>query len=161
MLTMIIDPPPHFLVRLATTSDEALLATLAARLADFDLPAWRTGAEIASADHGAMMRSIRASSSDDEVLIAERANVPVGCLHMLTTTDFFGRRHAHVSVLAITKDAEGSGVGRRLMAHAETWARQRGVSLLTLNVFDANARARRLYERLGFTPETIKYAKPL
>jgi RimJ/RimL family protein N-acetyltransferase len=32
---------------------------------------------------------------------------------------------------------------------------------LTLNVFDANARARRFYERAGFTPEVVKYVKPL
>jgi RimJ/RimL family protein N-acetyltransferase len=33
--------------------------------------------------------------------------------------------------------------------------------VLTLNVFVANARARAVYERAGFTPDTMRYAKPL
>jgi ribosomal protein S18 acetylase RimI-like enzyme len=82
-------------------------------------------------------------------------------LHMLTTTDFFGRAHAHISVIATSESAQGTGVGRALMAHAEAWARARGMALLTLNVFDGNTRARRLYERAGFAPETVKYAKQL
>ena len=36
-----------------------------------------------------------------------------------------------------------------------------GQSLLTLNVFAANERARRFYERAGLAPEMLKYAKPL
>jgi RimJ/RimL family protein N-acetyltransferase len=35
------------------------------------------------------------------------------------------------------------------------------MSLLTLNVFDGNTRARRFYESAGFAPETLKYAKEL
>ena len=37
----------------------------------------------------------------------------------------------------------------------------RGVSLLTLNVFAGNARARRVYERAGFVSELLRYTKPL
>ena len=92
---------------------------------------------------------------------AERAGVAVGCLHILTTTDFFGTRHAHVSVVATTAAAEGSGVGRALIEHAEDWARRRGHALITLNVFAANDRARRFYERAGFTAEMVKYVKAL
>ena len=73
------------------------------------------------------------------------------------TTDFFGTRHAHISVIATTEAAEGSGVGRALLAHAEAWARERGLTLLTLNVFASNARARRFYEKAGWAPEMLKY----
>ena len=34
--------------------------------------------------------------------------------HILETTDFFGLRHGHVSVLATTAAAEGTGIGRAL-----------------------------------------------
>jgi ribosomal protein S18 acetylase RimI-like enzyme len=146
-------------IRIATPRDRAAIESLAARLADFDLPAWRTPGEIAEADARAMMASIRAGSPDDEVLIAQRNSEPVGCLHMQTTTDFFGRRHAHISVIATSASAEGTGVGRALMSVAESWTRRRGLSFLTLNVFAGNARARRFYERAGFEPETLRYAK--
>src|SRR5690606_29159690 len=63
-----------------------------------------------------------------------------------------------ISVIATTGAAEGTGVGRALMAHAETRARERGLSLLTLNVFATNARARRFYERAGYAVEMVKSA---
>ncbi|MGE5602567.1 MAG: GNAT family N-acetyltransferase [Nitrososphaerales archaeon] len=148
-------------IRAATCDDDPFLVQLAARLADFDLPAWRTGQEIASADARAMLAAVRARQRDDEVFVAERDGTPVGCLHVVAATDFFGRRHAHISVLATIAAAEGSGIGRALMAHAEDWARARGYSLITLNVFAANTRARRFYEGTGFSPEVLKYAKPL
>lgn len=108
-----------------------------------------------------MMDAVVAGGRDNEVFVAERHGEAVGCLHMLTTTDFFGRRHAHVSVIATSEKAEGTGVGRALLDRAEAWSRDRGMTLLTLNVFDANTHARRFYERAGFAPETLKYAKEL
>ena len=107
------------------------------------------------------MASVRAGAEDNQVLIAEHKGVALGCLHVLATRDFFGTAHAHVSVIATTVEAEGIGVGRALLEHAETWARRRGHTLLTLNVFAANDRARRFYERAGWTPEMLMYAKPL
>ena len=64
-------------------------------------------------------------------------------------------------MIATTAAAEGSGVGRALMAHAEEWTRHRDLPLLTLNVFASNTRARRFYEKAGFDPEFLKYAKPM
>jgi ribosomal protein S18 acetylase RimI-like enzyme len=148
-------------VRLASRGDEATVSQLAARLADFGLPRWRVPEEISSADARAMSNAITAAGADDQVFIAERHGQAVGCLHVLAATDFFGRRHAHISVIAVTAVAEGTGVGNVLVAHAEKWAQGRGFTLVTLNVFAENARARRLYERHGFVPEIVKYAKPI
>ena len=148
-------------IRAATAADEVVLVELAGRLTAFALPPWRKAEEIATADAREMVEAVRAPSPESDVFVAERGGVPVGCLHVLATTDFFGTRHAHISVLATTVAAEGSGVGRALAEHAEAWARRRGHSLLTLNVFAANERARRFYDRAGFVPEMLKYAKPL
>jgi GNAT superfamily N-acetyltransferase len=148
-------------IRPATEADEAVLIDLAARLTAFDLPPWRKPGDVATADARGMMDAVGAAAPDNEVLIADRAGAPVGCLHILATTDFFGTRHAHISVIATTEAAEGSGVGRTLLQHAEEWARRRGLSLLTLSVFAANDRARRFYEQAGWSPEMMKYVKPL
>jgi ribosomal protein S18 acetylase RimI-like enzyme len=148
-------------IRAARPADEAALRSLALRLSAFPLPPWRRAEDIATADARDMIAAVRDDSPDNEVWIAERSGVVVGCLHVLLTTDFFGTRHAHISVIATTEAAEGSGAGRALLAHAEQWARERGQSLLTLNVFAANERARCFYERAGLAPEMLKYAKPL
>lgn len=148
-------------IRPATPADEAALTAFAWRLTTFDLPPWRQASDIALADAKEMMSAVRAGSRENEVLIAERSGIPVGCLHILADRDFFGTLHAHISVIATTSEAEGSGVGRALLDHAEAWARARGHELLTLNVFAANGRARRFYERAGWSPEMLRYAKPL
>jgi ribosomal protein S18 acetylase RimI-like enzyme len=148
-------------IRRAAEPDEPALLRLADRLADFDLPGWRNPARVIDADARAMLVSLRDNRADDDVFVAVRAGEAVGCLHILAATDFFGLRHAHVSVIATSASAEGSGVGSALMAHAEGWARSRGLPLLTLNVFAGNSRARRFYERAGMNVEFVKYAKPI
>ena len=130
-------------------------------MADFELPPWRTSAEVTGADGDAMVDAVGAMDPDSEVFIAEHDGSVDGCLHMVVAQDFFGRRHAHISVIVTSEAAEGTGVGRALMAYAEGWAKQRALTLLTLNVFAGNARARRFYERAGFIPEAVKYARAL
>jgi GNAT superfamily N-acetyltransferase len=148
-------------MRVAGVADEAVLTELAWRLTAFELPPWRKPEDIATADAREMIAAVRVAAPDNEVWVAERAGRVAGCLHILATTDFFGRRHAHISVIATTEAAEGTGVGRALLAHAEAWARERDLLLLTLNVFASNSRARRFYEKAGWAPEMIGYVKPL
>jgi GNAT superfamily N-acetyltransferase len=148
-------------IRPATDQDGTALTSLAWRLTAFTLPPWRKPGDIAEADAREMMEAIRQGSPSNEVFIAERDGAIAGCLHMVGAVDFFGMRHGHISVIAVTPESEGSGVGRALMEYAEAWTKRRGYSLLTLNVFAANARALRFYERAGFAPEIMKYSKPL
>jgi ribosomal protein S18 acetylase RimI-like enzyme len=152
---------PELILRAATAADAPVLASLAVRLAAFELPSWRAPHDISDADARAMLAAVASGDPDNAVLIAERAREAVGCLHVVAVTDFFGLRHGHVSVLATTEAAEGSGVARALMAEAERWTAGRGLPLLTLHVFAANARARRFYEIAGFEVELVKYAKPV
>jgi len=152
---------PGLTIRAATRADEAALMHLSERMANFTVPAWRSAEEITDADGRSMVSAVGLAHPDSEVFVAELEGQAAGCLHMLVSRDFFGRRHAHISVIAVSEQAEGTGVGRTLMEYAERWARDRGLRVITLNVFAANARARRLYERAGFEVELLKYAKPL
>src|SRR3546814_17417461 len=49
----------------------------------------------------------------------------------------------------------GCGIGSRLVAALEAWARDRGKTRLSLRVMGHNLRARGLYERLGFRVEAV------
>ena len=148
-------------IRAATADDERSLLALSERMANFAVPSWRSAEEITQADGRSMVAAIALAHPDSDVFIAERDGEVAGCLHMLVARDFFGRRHAHISVIAVSEKAEGTGTGRLLMDYAEQWARSRELPIITLNVFASNARARRLYERAGFEVELLKYAKPL
>jgi GNAT superfamily N-acetyltransferase len=51
----------------------------------------------------------------------------------------------------VSPAARGRGVGDRLIAAIEQWARQAGAGVLKLAVTESNANARALYLRSGFT----------
>lgn len=64
---------------------------------------------------------------------------------------FAARPLVNIHDLHVRPEAQGQGVGRRLMDAVEAEARARGCCKLTLEVQENNPRARALYERLGFT----------
>ena len=149
-------------IRLATPADREFVLALADRLAAFDRPSWRTADEIAEGDRRALVDAFERPVEGTELFVAELDAAAAGTLLMLTLEDYFTQeKHGHVSVLAVTKAAEGRGVGSALMAHAEGWTRARGYRRLTLGVFETNRRAQALYERVGFVPEIRNYVKIL
>jgi ribosomal protein S18 acetylase RimI-like enzyme len=149
-------------IRSATPADRDFVLGLAERLADFERPPWRTRQEIAEGDRRALAQAFDDPQEDTALFVAELDGRPAGCLLMWTLEDYFSQQmHAHISVLAVTAEAEGHGVGRALMAHAESWARESGRRCLTLSVFEGNRRAQALYERVGFASEMRRYVKPL
>jgi len=116
------------------------------------------GAVTASIDEG-----LSAPAADQTVLVAEgAAEERLGFVHLHGAPDFHtGERHGHVSDIVVAPGAEGHGVGAALMAAAEDWARGHGFRLLSLHVFGGNARARALYERLGYRLDIVKMIKTL
>ena len=150
-------------IRPATIDDAAWILPLSARLHDFGPPTWRPREEMDAAVAAAIEAALRAPEDGQVVLVAQgESGEPLGFVHVHSAVDYFTHEtHSHVSDLAITREAEGRGVGGALMNAAESWAIARGHRLLTLNVFDANQRARRLYDRLGYSPDTTKLVKVL
>jgi ribosomal protein S18 acetylase RimI-like enzyme len=150
-------------LRPAGLADEPAIHRLAAELGAFPVPAWRTPSEIATADHAILRQALQSPRTDTLVLLAEGApGEPLGVLFVSTRADYFtGRPHAHVEVVALDRAAQGRGLGYRLMAEAERWARERGYNAITLNVFAGNRRALALYERLGYQTETLHLWKSL
>lgn len=149
-------------IRLAVAADRAYLVAATERLADFPVPPWRTAAQIAEADRRILLAALDRPDDGALVLVAEQNATPVGCLFATTESDYFdGAAVAHIEVVVVSKSAQGHGVGKLLMAEAESWARARGYRRMTLNAFRANAHARAVYEHLGYAPEIVKYLKEL
>jgi GNAT superfamily N-acetyltransferase len=151
------------LIRTADARDREWILPLSARLHDFGPPPWRHRAEMDEAVARAIGVALDSPGGDAAVFAAEDADRrPLGFVHVHTARDFFtGEEHGHVSDIVVAAGAEGRGVGRALMAAGERWSRARGHRLLSLNVFEANTRARSLYERLGFASDTMKLVKVL
>lgn len=66
----------------------------------------------------------------------------------------------HIECLAVSARARGKGIGTRLLAAVELWAREGGYRQVGLEVVDTNPLARRLYEREGFVARR-EYRFPL
>ena len=64
---------------------------------------------------------------------------------------------AWVEELMVAASARRSGVGRALMAAAETWARRRGAAYIAL----ATRRAAPFYRALGYEDSAVYFKKPL
>lgn len=109
-----------------------------------------------------MRRALDALPEDAALFVAEVGNssLPVGVAYLETATDYFTHeRHGHLSILSVADQAEGLGVGRVLMENVEGWAKTQGHRFITLNVFAENGRAVRFYEKGGYAPDMIRYAK--
>ena len=143
---------------------------MSARLHDFGPPPWRPRSEMDEAVAKSIAAALEALSAPEAaasggaaVFVAEESDgTPLGFLHVHSAHDFFtGEEHGHVSDVVTARGEEGRGIGRALMEAGEAWSRERGHRLLTLNVFADNARARGLYERIGYAADTTKMVKVL
>lgn len=88
--------------------------------------------------------------------------VKVGCLWMGNAIDQCqGDRHSHIFLLYVAPEHRRQGLGRSLMQTAEAWAKKQGDRQITLQVFVNNAAALKLYNALGYCPQSITLGKSL
>ena len=89
-----------------------------------------------------------------EVLIGEvDAHVQGFVMFFHNYSTWVGRAGIHVEDLFVREAARGLGLGRRLLAAVARIAVERDCRRLDLAVLDWNP-ARKLYEHLGFTPQS-------
>jgi ribosomal protein S18 acetylase RimI-like enzyme len=96
---------------------------------------------------------------DGVALIAEEDGSPIGyaLASLVPQTPIRG----HLFDLYVSPSARNRGVGRALIAEVSDEMRSEGASHLSLDVELTNEAARRLYERLGFSPYEVLMATPI
>jgi GNAT superfamily N-acetyltransferase len=153
------------IVRGGTAADRTFVIDTARRFAAFGPPPWRSALEVVAGEVRCLDHFFDGgleTPGGPALLIAEQSGDPLGFAFLEPDVDYFSREtHGHVGMIAVTEAAEGRGAGAALMGGAEDWARSRGYAKLTLNVFEGNHRARRVYERFGYQVETLRYVKLL
>lgn len=89
---------------------------------------------------------------DAAILVAEAEGRVVGmCTVQLTISTARGGLSAGIEDVVVDQAWRGRGIGRALLAGAETWARERGAVRLALLADETNLPALDFYDRLGFT----------
>jgi ribosomal protein S18 acetylase RimI-like enzyme len=87
---------------------------------------------------------------------------PIACLWLGVAIDQLqGDRHTHVFLLYVDPNHRQRGIGSALMQHAEIWARAQGDRQIGLQVFQSNQVAFKLYQSLGYQPQSLWMVKPL
>jgi ribosomal protein S18 acetylase RimI-like enzyme len=150
---------PEIRIRSYRPGDHDQVMLLAPRLTEGIAP-WRSPADTLRAIQAAIRNSIDAFRAPGRaVFVAAVGKEVVGLVTVTERIDFSGQREAYVGWLAVRADMERRGIATKLMAAAETWAADRGLSSITLETGAANHPARSLYAALGYDEEDIRFTK--
>ncbi len=142
-------------------ADCSQVMALAPRLAEW-VASWRDPAAVLSAVHGWVRDSIEVVSQPGRaVYVAAVGDGIAGVVTVSERVHFTGQVDAYVGELAVQAGMEQGGIATQLMAAAEAWATDRGLSFLTLETGAANQPARSLYRALGYLEEDVRLTKAL
>ena len=147
------------IVRAARAEDEAFIVGLVPRFVEHGAADGHPPQTVIEGTARVLRAALHAREPGALMLIAlDAAGERAGFLYAVTEHDFFtGEPYLHVSEIAVTRS--GDGAGPRLMDAAESWARERGYRIVTLNVVDENRAATRFYERRGYSIGHHHYVK--
>lgn len=138
------------------------IVCLLPRLADFEVPAHRVATDLWHGDAELLRHWASGKRRDVTVRVAlDRYGEVQGVAAASERGDMLSHApSAHLEVLAVSAEAEGQGLGRRLLASIEQAMREKGALGMSLHVFRNNARARALYSTVGYDEEIIRCFKP-
>ncbi len=137
----------HPIIRLANSRDTCDIALLSRCEIEYGLP-WAWTPE-------AVARAIGDSNMNVAVAVSDQGLKPQTdsesqqalCGFALV---YFGRTHAHINLLAVSKNIRRRGVGRELLDWQIKSARTAGIRYLTLEVRRTNRAAQDFYRDCGF-----------
>lgn len=141
-------PAPKRAIREARPKDSAALAGLIAAL----------GYEVTEAD--VRRRLARLRNAGRPTLVATLGEAVVGCL-TLSMMEVLHRPRpvGRISMLVVSEEQRGAGIGTDLVAAAEAWFARAGCGLVEVTSNVKRSRAHAFYERLGYERTSYRFAK--
>ncbi|NNF99449.1 MAG: GNAT family N-acetyltransferase [Desulfobacteraceae bacterium] len=90
-----------------------------------------------------------------KLYIAEKKGKAVGLILMVLKSNpkdsiFARRNYIFIDEIMVTESCRGQGIGRKLMALARKWAKEKKVRIIELNTWEKSAKARQFYDTMGF-----------
>jgi ribosomal protein S18 acetylase RimI-like enzyme len=147
-------------IRPAQPADLEGMVALLPRLAEFDVPPQRNPRHLWESDELLLRRWADGQAEQCVVHVAVSDRTVVGLTLVSIGDEHLSHEpSAHLEAIAIASSVAGQGLGKRLLQNAETAARDLGALTMTLHVFAANTRARRLYDNNGYNGELHRYIK--
>jgi GNAT superfamily N-acetyltransferase len=141
---------PSFSIRFAQTSDVPELARLFGELG-YDIPSFVLAERLKAFGAAGQHALVASDLSADRLLgVATLHATPV--LHRPGPV---GR----VTALVVDASVRGRGIGRALMAAAESWAAEQGCVLMEVTSNQRRADAHKFYEGLGYERTSFRFAR--
>ncbi|MBK8159913.1 MAG: GNAT family N-acetyltransferase [Rhodospirillaceae bacterium] len=158
-----IMPTPPITLRAATSADHGALRAFDARLiAEASLPG-ATRDDFIRFQRNFTDKALADINPDSRLIVAcDAAGVVCGYIHLQPIHDeVLDQAIGYVSIIAVSENAGGQGIGRKLMQAAEDWAREMNYPAIVLDVFASNETARRFYEKAGYGEDSLRLRKEI
>lgn len=137
--------PPS--ITLASAADATVISALQHEL----------GYQMVPAETAIRLRALAATGHDPVFVLRRDAEIlGMMALHHAPSLNYPGGI-ARIMAIVVAGRARGQGLGRHLVAHAETWARDAGCDLLELTSGLPRHDAHAFYRRLGFTETSRRF----
>ncbi len=150
------------MLRDAGEMDMPFILSLSPSLAEVAKLYWHKDETVQKFQDDYIIEMLAETKVKNITLIAEKDGISLGFIHARERGDEISEEICGtVPLLAVTEQAQGTGIGKMLMEAAENWAKAQGFRLLHLEVFSANNHAKDFYQKLGFEQETLHMIKPL
>jgi GNAT superfamily N-acetyltransferase len=130
-------------ISLAAAADAEALAELAGQL----------GYPATAAQTAARLADLRARPEEHRIWVARSGDRPIGWLHAFVARYVVDDPYAEIGGLVVAEGERGHGVGARLLAEVDAWARAQGFDRIGVHSNVLRADAHRFYERAGFKLE--------
>jgi len=139
-------------IRAARASDAGEIARLTTQL----------GYDLTKGDAADRLSRILARG-DQQFLVADVCVGAVGLVHVVFADYVDAEAFVVIGGLVVDREHRRLGVGRALMNRAETWARERGCSMVRLSSSATRYAAHQFYKDVGYTSIKTQYSliKPL
>lgn len=145
-------------VRDYSPEDQTAVMALADRLT-VGVAAWRSTDSVRQAVRDWVESSLASNGETTAVFVASDGDRIVGFVCVSTSRHWSGELDAYIGELVVREDCEGRGIGRSLVATAETWARAQGLRRIRLATGAANDAALGMYESIGYFPEDVTLSR--
>lgn len=95
------------------------------------------------------------------IFVAEDDTCVVACLACELREDVLEQDPLYVCItdMVVTASRRGQGIGRRLMAAAEDFAREHGARTIAVTALSSNSSAQSIYRRLGFQEGAVTFER--
>ncbi len=140
-------------VRLATAADELEVCRLWAMLLKFYNK---------QASPEVLQRSYRYVINHPQkvlifIILIEGVVTGTASLHLGHYSTWHDHWYGHIEDVIIDPEYRGRGLASNILSHVISAAKEQDLSRLELNALNNNNAARRLYEKLGFTNQSVVY----